>query len=143
MNKISKIIILLSAIFFFSCKKNDLGNVDLGKNYPPYVHFTNATKQTVVAGGSAISIGVTIYIPQWQNFDVQYELRGNYNVSGSFTVESGKRADTLMLNIPVNPSVVGNVVDTLFLTSATNGVVIGRQNVAANNIIKKPIAITK
>ncbi|HMZ95257.1 MAG TPA: hypothetical protein PLD56_12125, partial [Chitinophagales bacterium] len=58
-----------------------------------------------------------------------------------FTVESGNREDLLQLIIPVNPSITSDVVDTLFLVSATNGVKIGRQNVPSNNIIKKPIKI--
>lgn len=141
MKKISKIILILSIIILFSCDRDELGNVDMGTYYGPYIHFASSGTQTVTAGGSPISVQTSIYVPQWENFEVQYELRGSYNVSGSFTVEKGNRSDTLMLSVPINSGISGDVVDTLYLVSATNGVKIGRQNVPAYNIIKKPIKI--
>ena len=140
MKNISKIILVLFTVFTISCSNDELGNVDLGEYYGPYIHFKSGAKE-VIPAGDTLDIPVSIYVPQWENFTVQYELRGSYSQTGTFTVESGNREDLLQLIIPVNPSITSDVVDTLFLVSATNGVKIGRQNVPSNNIIKKPIKI--
>ena len=141
MKNITKIILALTAILTFSCSKDDKGKVDMGEFYGPYIYFNSASAQTVTAGGAEAKIPVTIYIPVWKDFDVQYELRANYNLSGSYTVTAGNRADAISLTVPLDPSITTTVVDTLYLISATNGVKIGRQNVPSNNIIKKLIKI--
>ena len=134
--------LLFTLVFTMSCEDESLGNVDMGQNYGPYIHFSNSATETVTAGGTFKAVNVTIYSPQWEDFTVNYELAGSYPQTGSFTVEKGKRSDTLRLTVPANYDITELVTDTLFLRSATNGVIIGRQNIASANIVKKAIRIS-
>lgn len=142
MKNTSILLLLFSLLLTISCQDDKLGEVDLGQYYGPYIHFTTGSQESVTAGGAFKAVNVRIYSPQWEDFTVNYQLVGSYPQTGTFVVEKGKRSDTLRLTVPANYDITSTVIDTLYLRSATNGVVIGRQNVASANIVKKAIRIS-
>lgn len=128
MKHISKILILMTIVFCYSCESYDPAEPDLDNTYPSYVEIANTSAATVPEGG-AIPLTLSSRTVLYKAYTVSWELTGDYTANGTVDVPAG--VNSTEVTIPVAAGIVDSepLSAKLILTEATNDIAVGRNGI--------------
>ena len=133
MNRTIALLIAGLAVLSVACDQEPFEdpNLDFSDTYPAYVRFVDDDPLAATiteTEGTTITVDIEIPALVYPDTEVSYEVTGAYTASGTGTVPAGLVEGEIFLNIPSSALAAGDSLGeaTLTLTSATNGVVIGR-----------------
>jgi hypothetical protein len=125
MNKIIRMIALLTFALVYGCETYVPAGPDLTNTYPAYVEIAGNAAVTVPEGGS-VTLGLTTRTVVYEGYTVTWEISGDYSATGTVEVPGG--VNQYQVSIPIEAGIVsdGALQATVTLTDVSGEMELGR-----------------